>query len=194
MVTVGLLVLAAGRSYRFGSDKRVALLNDGRALLHTTLSSAIASGLPVRVCLPYKNEEIIEQSQRLGVDKIINCPRSDRGMGFSLAESVSRCYDWEGLLVILGDMPFVKTETYLTLANAVSDDAICIPVFEGNPGNPVAFGRSFFSSLEKLDGDVGAKNIVQANTQSVIEISVSDKGILIDIDTPDDVVNSDFSY
>ena len=74
------------------------------------------------------------------------------------------------------------------------DDAICIPVFEGNPGNPVAFGRSFFSSLEKLDGDVGAKNIVQANTQSVIEISVSDKGILIDIDSPDDVVNSDFSY
>ena len=194
MVTVGLLVLAAGRSSRFGSDKRVALLNDGRALLHTTLSSAIASDLPVRVCLPDKDGELVEQSQRLVVDKIINCPRSDRGMGFSLAESVSRCYDWEGLLVILGDMPFVKTETYLTLANAVSDDAICIPVFEGNPGNPVAFGRSFFSSLEKLDGDVGAKSIVQANARSVMEIPVPDKGILIDIDTPDDVVNSDFSY
>ncbi len=129
-----------------------------------------------------------------GSNSVINCPRSDRGMGFSLAESVSKCYDWEGLLVILGDMPFVNPETYLSLANALRDDAICIPIFEGNPGNPVAFGRSFFSSLEKLDGDVGAKNIVQANTQAVIEIPVSDKGILIDIDTPDDVVNSHFSY
>ena len=193
-MTIGLLVLAAGRSSRFGSDKRLALLNDGRTLLHTTLSSAIASGLPVRVCLPYKNEELVEQFQRLGVEKIINCPRSDRGMGFSLAESVSKCYDWDGLLVILADMPFVKTETYLSLASAVRDGAICIPVFEGNPGNPVAFGHRFFSSLEKLDGDVGAKNVVQANTQSIIEIPVSDKGILIDIDTPADVVNSDFSY
>ncbi|MDG1987820.1 MAG: nucleotidyltransferase family protein [Halieaceae bacterium] len=193
-MTVGLLILAAGRSSRFGSDKRLALLNDGRALLHTTLSSAIASGLPVRVCLPDKNDELLEQSQKLEVDRIINCPSLDRGMGFSLAEGVSQCYDWEGLLVTLGDMPFVKTETYLSLANAVRGDAICIPVFQGNPGNPVAFGRSFFSSLEKLDGDVGAKNIVQANTQSVIEIPVSDKGILIDIDTPADVVNFDFSH
>ena len=194
MVTVGLLVLAAGRSSRFGSDKRVALLNDGRPVLHTTLSSAIASDLPVRVCLPDKDGELVEQSQHLGVETIITCPRSDRGMGCSLAEGVSQCYDWEGLLVILGDMPFVKMETYLTLANAVKDDAICIPIFEDNPGNPVAFGHSFFSSLEKLDGDVGARSIVQANTRSVMEIPVSDKGILIDIDTLGDMVSPNFSY
>ena len=193
-MTVGLLVLAAGRSIRFGSDKRLALLNDGRALLHTTLSSAVSSDLPVRVCLPDKDDELAEQFLGLGVERIIPCPRSDRGMGFSLADGVSRCHDWEGLLVVLGDMPFVMRETYLSLANALTKNAICVPFYEEISGNPVAFGSNFFSSLEKLDNDLGARKIVQSNEQAVIEIPTFDKGILIDIDAPDDLFSSDFSH
>ena len=193
-MTVGLLVLAAGRSRRFGGDKRFALLNDGRALLHTTLNSAVASGLPVRVCLRDEEDEFSDQLLELGIDRIILCPRSDKGIGYSLANGVSHCYDWDGLLVVLGDMPFVESSTYSRLAAALSKNNICVPVYGDASGNPVAFGSNFFSSLEKLDDDFGAKDIVQSNRQAVIKISTPDKGILMDIDVPGDIVSTNFSY
>ena len=55
---VGILILAAGRSARFGSDKRVARLPDGQRIIDATVTNARASGLPLLVCLGMHDHQL----------------------------------------------------------------------------------------------------------------------------------------
>jgi len=182
-MTIGWLVLAAGRSRRFGSDKRYALFNNDRGILQATVESAVSTGYPVRVCLRIGEDRLTEKLLQLGVERIISCPGAEKGMGGSIADGVAQSHDWKGLLLVLGDMPFVKVGTYIMLAQSLRENQIAIPVYNGIRGNPVAFDRHFFPNLESLEGDMGARGIVDTSKSLVREIAVHDKGIHEDIDT-----------
>ncbi len=53
--------------------------------------------------------------------------------------------------------------------------------------HPVGFASSYFDVLAELTGDKGAKPVMNANADKVIEVSVDDPGVLKDIDTPGDL-------
>jgi molybdenum cofactor cytidylyltransferase len=84
-------------------------------------------------------------------------------------------------------MPFIKTETYRSIASLLQKNNIVTPWYKGNRGNPVGFGSQFFSELMALDGDIGANNIVKSHANAVLRLDLSDRGILLDIDTPADL-------
>ena len=50
--------------------------------------------------------------------EFIECPDASAGMGATLANGVAACDDWRGLLVVLGDMPWVRPATYRSLFGA----------------------------------------------------------------------------
>ena len=108
-------------------------------------------------------------------------------MGATLAQGIACVHEWDGTLVALGDMPFVKPETYRLLAQALRTDNICVPVCEGRRGNPVGFGCRFYPSLSRLAGDQGGKAIIGEFADRVVRIEVSDVGIHRDIDVPNDL-------
>jgi len=92
----------------------------------------------------------------------------------------------QGWLVALGDMPFVDQATLRALASAIEDGAgIAAPLFEGRRGNPVAFGALHRAALLALDGDQGARRLLER--APVTAIAVDDPGILRDIDSPADL-------
>jgi molybdenum cofactor cytidylyltransferase len=64
---------------------------------------------------------------------------------------------------------------------------IIIPTYQGTRGNPILFDRSVFPQIERIRGDMGAKSVVQKNTADVLEVEVSDRGVLVDFDTPSDL-------
>ena len=51
-------------------------------------------------------------------------------------------------------------------------------------GNPVLWSRRFFAELQEITGDTGAKNVIGAWPEYVVEIEAEDDGVLIDLDTP----------
>ena len=51
--------------------------------------------------------------------------------------------NWHACLVCLADMPFIKIETYRSLASQLNQDNIVIPFYQKQAGNPVGFGRLF---------------------------------------------------
>jgi CTP:molybdopterin cytidylyltransferase MocA len=59
-------------------------------------------------------------------------------MGATLAQGVAACGDWDGLLVVLGDMAWVRAETLATLYAALTPDVIVQPLYRGDAGSPVA--------------------------------------------------------
>ncbi len=187
---VGALVLAAGQSRRFGADKRLHLLEKhglGKAevkpLLQWTLESVQAAGLPVRVCLRDEADLAAGLVLDSGAETLF-CDRSTEGMGGTLAQGVAACTDWDGLLVVLGDMAWVCSETYNKLADALEHGGIVRPRLDGVAGNPVGFSRSFYEQLECLEGDTGARDVLSQNRSRVRCVDVDDNGILRDLDHP----------
>ena len=121
---------------------------------------------------------------------------AEKGMGATLAYAMSQIMErneWDGCLVCLADMPFIKPETYRKVRDALTPDNIVMPLFAGRAGNPVGFGAGFFSSLTSLTGDRGGRSVVQLNPEAVGKLEVEDPAVLQDIDTPGDLRRFDSS-
>ncbi len=185
-MTIGVLVLAAGRATRFGADKRHALLPDGRCVIDTTLANIRDSGLPFLVCLGEDDDEFIHRLDELKI-QWLHCSRATEGMGGTLAEGVGHLPGWSGVLVALADMPWIAPTTYTAVAERLSASAIVVPVHEGKRGHPVGFGCEFYPALAALDGDSGARRLLDTYTARVAEVPVADAAIHWDIDVPGDL-------
>lgn len=180
------LILAAGRGRRFGSDKRRARLADGRTLLGATLDRYAQVFDRVLVVLR-PGEALPADGPRPGVE-VVFAPGADRGMGASLADGIGACAGLCWIFVALGDMPWVRTATLEALRRAaVTEPAAASPVIQpvraGHPGHPVGFRAALFPALSRLDGDTGARPVVQL-AERILRVPVDDAGIHRDADTP----------
>ena len=184
---VGVIVLAAGFSRRFGAIKLNALLNNGATVIGQTLARISAATDNILVITRPELLSIVLQNGGDSLTTLI-CPDSDRGMGHTLAYGIRHTEDWDGCLVCLADMPFIKTETYQTLLTQLHEEIILVPEFEGQRGNPVGFGAKWFDELANSSGDTGARELMKRQQGYVTRIAVDDAAILKDIDTPEDLV------
>lgn len=179
------IVLAAGSSQRFGTDKRLADL-DGRPMILKTLEPYLSHlqsvyvvlrlGDPIRAVLPSDIQIIEAQDAHLG-------------MGHSLAAAANRVPDLKWFLVGLADMPWIRTDTIVQIAGRLREleDAIVRPSYHGETGHPVGFTGNYLEQLKALTGDVGAKHVLNQNRLKLVDLPVSDEAILRDVDTPDQI-------
>lgn len=84
-------------------------------------------------------------------------------------------------------MPFIETATYTQLLNSLSEDAIVVPEYRGQRGNPVGFGRRWFELLAAATGDVGARRVMREHADSILKLAVEDEGVCRDVDVPGDL-------
>jgi len=192
-VTSGALVIAAGFSRRFGSDKRMFKLNTGEPLLVASLRPYRTVFPNVAVVVRSSDSELTHLiSRTLGraVPIIVPTDQADQGMAASIADGIRALASWDYVFLGLGDMPYVRTATLELLRDRMNEarsDAlarIVMPTFSGESGHPVGFSREFFGELIALTGDRGARTVVAAHPDSVDRIDVDDPGVVADIDEP----------
>ncbi|TXF96436.1 nucleotidyltransferase family protein [Massilia arenae] len=200
MALTGIL-LAAGRGRRFDPDgarnKLLQRLPGGELVVAASARTLLAVFPRVVAVVPPADGGVGDVLRQLGCEVTV-CPDADGGMGLSLAHAIrhslhAQLHDQlhdqspgHGWLVALGDMPFVAPSTLHALDAAVEEGAaIAAPLFEGRRGNPVAFGVQHRDALLALDGDQGARRLLQSSP--VATIDVLDPGILRDIDSPSDL-------
>jgi molybdenum cofactor cytidylyltransferase len=185
------IVLAAGRGSRFaaGPHKLAAPFDGGRSVLATTLGQAIASHLHVVVVTTEPFADLARQS--IAARDIVVLPEvsspgaGDVGMGRSISAGVAVRPHAQGWLILPGDMPLVQPSTLVAVARLLDDHAVVYAQHRGKRGHPVGFGPELYSELLALSGDEGARRLVARYPAFGIEID--DPGILIDIDTEDDL-------
>lgn len=196
MALTGIL-LAAGRGRRFdpagARNKLLQRLPGGELVVAASARTLLAVFPRVVAVVPPDDGGVGDVLRQLGCEVTV-CPDADNGMGLSLAHAIHHSLQGQlhdqspgqGWLVALGDMPFVAPSTLHALDAAVGEGAaIAAPLFEGRRGNPVAFGARHRDALLVLDGDQGARRLLQ--TSPVTTIDVPDPGILRDIDSPSDL-------
>lgn len=181
---VSALLLAAGRSSRFGAEKLWQRLAGGETVLERSLALALSVTSEVCVVIRADHERLVRELHQDGV-RFRVCPDADLGMGHSLAWGVAQTTEREPILVMLADLPFVRPETARAVAGAIlSPRDIVVPTYRDERGHPVGFGTGWRPELLALTGDRGAKELLQANRAIVRLLAVQDPAIVQDLDTP----------
>jgi molybdenum cofactor cytidylyltransferase len=184
------IVLAAGKGSRFAaaSHKLAAAFGES-GVLATTLRHAIASQFHVVVVTTAAFAELARSS--VAARDVVILPEvgsdgaSGLGMGHSIAAGVSARPHASGWLVLPGDMPLVQPATLQAVARELDRHPIVYAQHGGLRGHPVGFAAELYSELVGLSGDEGARRLVARYPAFGLELD--DAGILIDIDTTQDL-------
>ena len=174
---IALILLAAGRSDRFGSDKLTASFR-GKTLWEWAAGSAEKAGF-AHLYLIVGDHSTIRSRQNW--QTVVN-PAAASGMGTSIAAGVAAAASHRRIVIALADMPMMEQD-HLRLLAAGSG-----PVFtrqaDGRAGSPAAFDDDSFTALRSLDGDRGARSLSFPDAKI---IEPGEKALVVDIDTPSEL-------
>jgi molybdenum cofactor cytidylyltransferase len=185
---IGAIVLAAGLASRFGGRKLLEALNGKPLVRHAVEAAKASHAEPVIVVTGNASVEVGETLRSLNI-LIVNNPDYAKGLSTSLKCGLKNLpEDWDGAIILLGDMPGVSAALIDKLIAAFDPSegrAICVATRNGKRGNPVLWARRFFPEMLAIEGDVGARHLLAQYGESVCEVEAADDGPLIDIDTPE---------
>ena len=185
----GIVILAAGKSSRLGRLKQLLPYNGKTLLQHVIDEAAKANASPIVVVTGSNEAEVADSISDKKVNIIFNKDWSE-GMASGIVAGVRKINELdsslEKIIITVCDQPFVIASIFeqLDQAQLKSGKNIIASKYSNTKGTPVLFTRKYFSHLLKLQGDHGAKKILEANQEDVAAIDFP-KGN-IDIDTVKD--------
>lgn len=181
------ILLAAGASRRMGTDK-LDLSWRGAPMLEATLARWLAVPELDEILLVRRGTAATEAWPRV---RVVIAADPDAGMGSSLASAAATVPpDTEAVVVGLADMPELASSTIAALVAAwrpLGPGGIVAPTFEGQRGHPVVFGAQYLPALRALAGDQGARELLRRHADAVGLVAVTDPGVRLDLDTPEDL-------
>ena len=190
---ISAVILAAGESRRMGKQNKLLLPIGGEALLVKLVASVCASDVgQVLVVIGHEAEKIRRELNEFPLNFVYN-PNFSEGMTTSIKYGVKVVsHECDGLLICLGDMPFINTSEINKLIHAYvknrikGEGLIVVPVFKRQRGNPVLFSIEFRNDILEHKKKSGCKEVIMKNSDSVMEIEMDDEKMLLDVDTMED--------
>jgi len=186
---ISAVVLAAGTSSRMGEPKPLVPLGD-RPLLSRVLESVHGSRVEDIVLVLGDSAARVQRELPMEGVTVVENPSYRDGMSSSLRKGIASLSPaTEAFFVVLGDQPFVRSETFdaLIAARRASGSRIVLPTYGGVRGNPVLLDRSLSAEADTLTGDRGCRALHERHPTETLEVPVDDPGVLIDLDTPEEV-------
>ena len=201
---LNLIILAAGQSERFGTNKLLTDINGKPMYRHVfdhldRFYRAHSENCRVTVVSQYK--EILEAAQAAGFMAVHN-PRPQDGISLSIRLGLEAGsgndpvkpasiddkdpHPSEGAVFFTSDQPYLSYESiedFLELARTSKAGMVSV-VHSGVSGNPVSFDRSYYPELMELTDDIGGKRVLNSHLEDVAWFEMSAKE-LMDIDCPE---------
>lgn len=183
------LVLAAGAARRFGSPKALAELHGKPVLQHVldaltplvdvTLVLGAAAGA-VRAGVTFAGTIVVNDRWQAGLSSSLQA---------GLADLRRRASPPQSILVALGDQPAIGAGDYARMleASTIHADRIIAASFGDQIGVPCIFPRTYFDALEALQGDRGARELLQTLRAQVHLVPTERAGL--DVDTERDLAD-----
>ncbi len=185
---VGVL-LAAGQARRFGAAKLLAAMPDG-VPVGVRAASNLLSVLPRTLAVVRsEGDPLSRQLAKIGCRIVVN-PSADSGKGSSIAAGVAAERDADGWLIALADMPWIRSTSIEAVVVALRAGApLAAPSYRGRRGHPVGFAKCWRDALLTLQGDRGARDLVESSDAGLQLVPVTDAGVVQDIDVPSDLAD-----
>jgi molybdenum cofactor cytidylyltransferase len=182
-----LILLAAGASSRMGSPKQLIQL-DGVPLVCRGIRLAIDAGCsPVFAVLGANHEQISPILVGEQAHVVIN-PEWKEGMSSSIrtgVQALAELYpDVESVMLMVVDQPGLNTNSLIRLRQALEagqESYLAAAFYDGHPGTPAIFGKKLFPELLELQGETGARILLQRHRASLITVPMPEA--IVDLDS-----------
>jgi molybdenum cofactor cytidylyltransferase len=186
------IVLAGGKSSRMGRPKALLPIGGaGETFFDRITRTLLKGGVHDVVVVVGADADAIRGVVTLPLHvRLVSNPDFERGQLTSLLAGL-RAIDRPGVsaaLVTLIDSPLISAADVRGLIEARREHhaPIVRPAKGGRHGHPVIFGRELFDELRRGDPAQGAKSVVHAHADEIVEIEPDGEGAFIDIDTPEE--------
>jgi len=179
------LLLAAGRSSRFGGDKLLAPLH-GRPVLFWGAAAIATEVDSLFLVVPPDSPQRIEALDGI-LAVVVEHAGRDAGMASSIRAGIAALpADVEAVVIALADQPLVAPEVVRRLTERWREGGATavVPRYRDGRGHPVLFGRAAFEGLATIEGDTGARALLDSLGDAVAVVTVS-SAMPVDVDTPD---------
>ena len=181
---IGAVLLAAGRSERFGGEDKLLADFEGKPMICRALGTM--SALPVfRKCVIAGSDQVSALAGEYGFDVIRNRAQQ-LGQSHSICLGVSAMRDMDAVLVLVADQPRLSRESVARLLEAfcASGKGMACLRDKTHRGNPAIFSSKYIPDLLALSGDRGAKGILRAHEEDLLVVDCIEEDELSDADTP----------
>jgi molybdenum cofactor cytidylyltransferase len=159
--TVSGLVLAAGRSSRFGETDKLLSLANGRPLLEYALGAMAEAHLASVACILGANAEAFGRRIDFQGAQPIICPDWPEGQSASLRAGIEAFRDSDAVVITLGDQPLITAAAIDRVVCSRQAGAMAVQAtYGGVPGHPVVLESALFDRLVELSGDRGAGGVI----------------------------------
>lgn len=185
---VAAVLLAAGASRRMlGRDKLLEPV-DGKPLIRV-LAERLGKAADEVVCVLRPDDAARRAALEGSGARIIINPHAEDGMGTSIASGIAALGPKaDAAAIVPGDMPEITGESIARLVAAFSPEdgraIIRATTPDGRGGHPVLFGRRFFEALCSLDGDRGARSVLEEHPEYIMDVTLPGQMAETDLDTP----------
>lgn len=180
------IILAAGNSSRFGTNKLLYPINNQPMYQYTL--NLIQKLNPAQIILVTKYPEITKKID----PNIIIVKNFDTHLGQSHSMQLALKASQKHISIIDGYLFIVCDQPYLTFSSLKklsitwqTTDKICALAYQKKRGNPVIFPRRYLPELLKFQGDTGGRTVIQQHINDLCLVEVNSAQELIDIDTLD---------
>ncbi|CUX70456.1 MULTISPECIES: NTP transferase domain-containing protein [Agrobacterium] len=195
-ISVSIVIPAAGMSSRMGKSGAHKLLAqfDGIPLVRRTAlvaTDSVASS--VTVVLGHREQELRNAISGVDVSIVVNADYAS-GMSGSLASGfmTGQVRKAQGVLIMLADMPGITTADLNRLIaefRRSGGTAIVRASSQGKPGNPVILPKALQDAVLRLEGDIGARHLIETSSLQVINVEIG-PAAHIDLDTPEAIADA----
>jgi molybdenum cofactor cytidylyltransferase len=186
------VVLAAGYSRRMGAFKPLLPFGSTTVIERVTTTIREAGVETIRVVVGWQAEQLIPVLARCGIPWVRN-ERFEDGMFSSVQAGVRRLPSGlRAFFVLPGDMPLVHPATLTRLIAAWDPQpgGTCYPCYQGRRGHPPLIAAAYIPEILAEVPPGSLRELLARHAQDACDIEVTDPGILVDLDTPDDYQES----
>ena len=186
MAKIPIILLAAGSSSRMGQPKQL-LPWGGQTLIEHQIQTLMQTGESIIVVLGAYADLILPVIQKYPVIVAVNSDWKS-GMASSVACGIKEMEQLEStadaVVITLVDQPLIPFTHFEAMLNAFAgghQQIIASTSAEGWLGVPALFDKCYFSELQNLQGEKGAKTLIQQYPNKIKALECNE--IINDIDT-----------
>lgn len=177
---IGCIILAAGKSTRFGGNKLLAPLEGTPLLAHTI--HAIPTKQFAQIVAVVSNPVVAQLCRDLGVDV---CAYEGGPQSQSIRVGLQALKPMDGYLFVLGDQPLCSRDSMIRLVDAfrVQSKHVHRLSYQGHHSSPTLFPSHLLPALMQLTGEHGGMTAVEDTPVHYVEARGPQE--LWDADTPE---------
>tara|TARA_B110000438_G_scaffold231183_1_gene226450 strand:+ start:212 stop:814 length:603 start_codon:yes stop_codon:yes gene_type:complete len=196
------ILLAAGESKRMHGENKLIKEIEGIPLIKYSVKNILGSAVDELIIVTGYQKEIIEniidKNKKI---KFVYNKNFSSGMASSINAGLCKISTKaKNFFVSLADMPDVNQNIYNKLIKGKNSynmklkpenrKEIIIPTSDGKDGNPVLFSIFMKTDVMKINGDCGAKEVIENNQNKILRIPFQGDGVILDFDTQDNFKTS----